>query len=192
MRPLKSTLGGTKIEFGSELTRKAELMPQKNKSNVFIFEWPKIDIIVGKYLYWVVIIGWLAVLAIETSYGSNISELSFRVPTVSLLYLFPIFALLYFIFHIVISKFAFKVVLDFEHNTIESYMFHNKPIANKISELEMVALNWHTIFRYRDAKEIRTKANNLLIQMLRERNIPMTWGFFGKRFLKDQYREYME
>ena len=169
-----------------------EPMTQENKSNIFIFEWPKSDIIVGKYLYLVVIIGWLMVLTLETLFGSNFPELRLRVPIVSLFFLLPILALLYLIFYVVSSRFAYKIVFDFEQNIIESFLFHKKPIKNKISELEMVALNWHTIFKYKAAKSIRTKANAEFIKMLKERNIPTSWGFFGKRFLKKQYREYME
>ncbi|CAB1056970.1 hypothetical protein D1BOALGB6SA_1709 [Olavius sp. associated proteobacterium Delta 1] len=62
---------------------------------------------------------------------------------------------------------------------------------NKISDLKSVDINWHTIFRYNGAKSIRTKANAELIKMLKDRNIPTSWGFFAKIFLRSEYREYI-
>lgn len=134
--------------------------------------------------------GWLAGLVIETFLLKS-PELTFHVPVVSLFFLLPLFVFLYSIAHIVASKFAYKIIFDFDNDTIESFIFHKKPTTKKISELEFVKLNWHTIFKYKSSKDIRTKANAELIQMLKEKNIKISWSLFAKLFMKNEYREYM-
>ena len=163
---------------------------QAEKQDIYKFEWPKLDILVGKSLYLFIFGGWFILLIWETLFAFTLTEFGIRLPVTSLFFILPILLTLYLIFYFTISNFAYRIIFDFNNQIIESHIFKKKkPIIHEICELESVDLNWHTYFRFRAGKHVKTKADSDLIHFLIDKNIQRRWGPFSKVFMRSECLE---
>lgn len=163
------------------------------RKDYYVFSQSKEDIFFGKYLNVIIAGGWFVLLVFECIWGVDFPILKVRWPIVSIFVALPLFLITGLLFYLSSHKFAYRVEFDFQKMVVKFCMFRRKKtIMLDISDLEVVKINWHTHFIFKNGKTIKYKANDDFFVFLKEHNIPRQWGKFGRLFLKREYRAKFE
>lgn len=157
--------------------------------NVYKFSHSKLDIFVGKYLNGIVISGWIVVLILEAFWGTiNFSIFKIRYPTISINFLFPLFAILGLLFYLSLCKLAYRVIFDFDNETITFFLYKKKDhIVFNIDELRIIKINWYTFFIFNNGRTIWYKSDSTFIKFLKKFDINREWGSVGKHLMKKEF-----
>jgi hypothetical protein len=159
----------------------------------YTFSLPKEDIFFGKYLIRIVAVVWFVLFAFECLWGVGFPTLKVIWPVGSIFIALPVFVAAGLLFYWSLHKLAYQVEFDFQNKIVTFFTFRRKrTITHNISDLEIIRLNWHTQFIFKNGETIKYKADHEFFVFLKQFDIQREWGYFGKFFLKKEYRADLE
>jgi len=150
----------------------------------------RIDIFLGKYLYYVSFIVWLLLLIWEIFFHNFTIALAHepKFPTFSIQIALPAIIISHLILYAAVYKYAYRIDFDFSNKYLIFYYFRSRKITKKkITDLDLIFINWHTCLKFKDGKKIWFKANSEFLKLVSDHNLPRKWGSIAKVLMKNEY-----